>query len=525
MHPVEGLALELLHARSSDPERPSDRLGRRGVVAGEAEPADDHLALPRREPAEQRADGAPVHAQGLDGIVRRPRPAARRASRAPSSPTGSSSEATGAATCRRCSTSARVMSERGASSALVGARPSLRPQLALEPLQAQQAGVGVGWQAHEPRLLGDGAHHVLADPVARRTSRTGSRAGGRTSRRRGSGRSSPPGPGRRAARRDADTAWPRRRRAAGSPRSSAPGRERRRVRCGGRARAPPRRSAAWSERHGAGTGRGRRSSDGALRLRHRRRPRRAGGRGWMPAANATAAASARVRTPSFSKMFATWNFTVCWLRRELVGDLAVAVAHGEQPQDVELAVAERPDERARGLVDLEGVLGMQAQVTPAGACPSRPPSRSGAIRPALSARRRIARSPPRARGLRIEAAAVVDDRHHSSSSSDRPGHAPASGLRVLHDVQHGRAGDPGRGVEHGVRDQVLRPSRSVHSSRMPDARARSPISRSTAAKASSTLRACRQSGRRSRRSASACEARMAAVEPAWRCPPPRHARR
>ena len=39
------------------------------------------------------------------------------------------------------------------------------------------------------------------------------------------------------------------------------------------------------------------------------------GADWRPAAKATAAASARVRTPSFSKMLPTWNLTVCGLRK------------------------------------------------------------------------------------------------------------------------------------------------------------------------------------------------------------------
>ena len=117
--------------------------------------------------------------------------------------------------------------------------------------------------------------------------------------------------------------------------------------------------------------------------------------------------------------------------RQLGGDVAVAMAHGHQPQDVELAVAERPDERARRLVDPDGALGMQAQATPARCVPQPAADSICSDPPRISARRRIARRPPRSCPLRVEAAAVVDDRDHELVVGHRPGDASARGLRML----------------------------------------------------------------------------------------------
>ena len=144
MHPLECLALELLHPRPCDPERDRDRVRRRRVVAGQAEPADDHLTLARRQPAEQRADGMLVDTtQGLGGILG---VVSRSSSRSgvPSPPTGSSSEAIG----RRDPPQMLDVGSRHVERVgeLRGRRCSadLHAQFALESLQAPQAGVGVG---------------------------------------------------------------------------------------------------------------------------------------------------------------------------------------------------------------------------------------------------------------------------------------------------------------------------------------------------------------------------------------------
>ena len=207
---------------------------------------------------------------------------------------------------------------------------------------------------------------------------------------------------------------------------------------------------------------------------------------------------------------------------ELGGDLTVAMADGHQPQDVELAVAERPDERARRLVDTDGS-SRRAGAGDARTCVPQPATDSiWSDPPRTSARRRIARRPPRA----ARCGRSRGRRRRPRSAARRPSTdqvtSCAGGLRVLHDVQHGRAGDPGRSVEHDVRRRPAaaaqrgctragsRTRRQARRSRTP------PMRRPPRAFAPAARAAAARAGRRAR-----AMPRSRPCEPAWRCRPPR----
>ena len=131
----------------------------------------------------------------------------------------------------------------------------------------------------------------------------------------------------------------------------------------------------------------------------------------MPAANATAAASARVRTPSFSKMLPRWNFTVCLAEEQLLRDLAIAPAQRDLAEDVELSIPEDADP-ARSLTRRPAPrrstrrrrLRLDARAPPGTDSTSSDPAKR--LGPAAEGAEASVDDVPR-----IEAGAVVDDGH------------------------------------------------------------------------------------------------------------------